>query len=87
MWYSGNGDLLFCDNKNDAHDDSSYDEEDDKVSLTSTGTDNCHDEDLSSIRSMGDADINDNESLMTSSKVQANELLSNMTLSYYASLA
>ena len=47
MWYSGNGELLFFDNEDDA-DGSSY-VDNDEVSLTSTDTgskDNCNDESL-----------------------------------------
>ncbi|KAI2503697.1 hypothetical protein MHU86_10757 [Fragilaria crotonensis] len=71
MWYSGNGDLLFCDNEDDA-DDSSYDDND-EGSLTSSDTgseDICNDGDHSTIQSMdgadSDEDSDDSNSLMSS---------------------
>jgi hypothetical protein len=38
MWYSGNGDLLFCDRDDDV-DDSSYNDDDDEVSSATSDTD------------------------------------------------
>jgi hypothetical protein len=71
MWYSGHGDLLFCDNEDDA-DDSSYNDDDDEVSSTTTdildSNGDSNDENYSTIRSMDNAESSDdNDSLMSTS--------------------
>ena len=60
MWYSGNGDLLFCDNMDDDAHDSSYDGDVDEVSSTTTDS-NSNDEDLSSTMSAYSSDDSDDD--------------------------
>jgi hypothetical protein len=42
MWYSGHGDLLFCDDDNDDAGDSSYSDDDDEVSSTTDSIDSSY---------------------------------------------
>lgn len=99
MWYSGHGDLLFCDKDDDGDDDSSY-EDNNEVSTTTTDTDSNDDSDdevsSSTIDATDDsddeehaslirADSKGNESLMSRANLQNTSSVT--TVSVYSSLA